>query len=202
MNELTAGAATGSPTARRHRRRDTRPPARARARHACRTATRWPSRSRCVAASAAGDADDELLLLEHPPVYTLGRGADAADLRGAPERLGVPVYRVGRGGGATFHGPGTARRLSDRPPARRRARRPSLRARPRSGAHRHLRALRRDAPVAPPGPDRGLGRRAQDRRDRHRRAARRRLPRHRAQRQHGSRRTSRTSCRVARRAWR
>jgi lipoate-protein ligase B len=59
-----------------------------------------------VAASAAGRGEDELLLLEHPPVYTLGRGADAADLRVAPERLGVPLYRVGRGGGATFHGPG------------------------------------------------------------------------------------------------
>ena len=59
-----------------------------------------------VAACAAGSADDELLLLEHPPVYTLGRGADAADLQGAPQRLGVPVYRVSRGGGATFHGPG------------------------------------------------------------------------------------------------
>jgi lipoate-protein ligase B len=59
-----------------------------------------------VAANAAGEGGDQLLLLEHPPVYTLGRGADAADLRGAPERLGVPVYRVGRGGGATYHGPG------------------------------------------------------------------------------------------------
>ncbi len=53
-----------------------------------------------------GDADDVLLLVEHPPVYTLGRGADEADLQGAPERLGVPVFRVGRGGGVTFHGPG------------------------------------------------------------------------------------------------
>ena len=59
-----------------------------------------------VGAIAAGETSDQLLLLEHPPVYTLGRGADAADLCGAPERLGVPVYRVGRGGGATFHGPG------------------------------------------------------------------------------------------------
>jgi len=59
-----------------------------------------------AAAAADAGADDLLLLLEHPPVYTLGRGADAADLCGAPERLGVPVYRVGRGGGATFHGPG------------------------------------------------------------------------------------------------
>jgi lipoyl(octanoyl) transferase len=59
-----------------------------------------------VAAVAAGESAEHLLLLEHPPVYTLGRGADAADLRGAPERLGVPVFRIGRGGGATFHGPG------------------------------------------------------------------------------------------------
>jgi lipoyl(octanoyl) transferase len=52
------------------------------------------------------EEDETLLLLEHPPVYTLGRGADAGDLLGAPERLAVPVFRVGRGGGATFHGPG------------------------------------------------------------------------------------------------
>lgn len=55
---------------------------------------------------AAGRAAEQVLLLEHPPVYTLGRGADAADLHDAPARLGVPVFRVGRGGGATFHGPG------------------------------------------------------------------------------------------------
>ncbi len=59
-----------------------------------------------VAARAEDAIDDQVLLLEHPPVYTLGRGADAADLQGAAQRLGVPVYRVGRGGGATFHGPG------------------------------------------------------------------------------------------------
>jgi len=59
-----------------------------------------------TATIAAGTTGDQLLLLEHPPVYTLGRGADAADLLGAPARLGVPVYRVGRGGGVTFHGPG------------------------------------------------------------------------------------------------
>jgi lipoate-protein ligase B len=53
-----------------------------------------------------GDAEDYLLLVEHDPVYTLGRGADAGDLLGADERLGVPSVRVGRGGGVTFHGPG------------------------------------------------------------------------------------------------
>ncbi|MBX3028142.1 lipoyl(octanoyl) transferase LipB [bacterium] len=57
-------------------------------------------------ARVAAGGPETVLLLEHPPVYTLGRGADAADLRGAPERLGVPWVRVGRGGGATFHGPG------------------------------------------------------------------------------------------------
>jgi lipoyl(octanoyl) transferase len=59
-----------------------------------------------VARKIAGEADDYLLLLEHPPVYTLGRGADAQDLRGADQLMGVPVFRVSRGGGVTFHGPG------------------------------------------------------------------------------------------------
>lgn len=54
----------------------------------------------------AGDDADYLLVVEHDPVYTLGRGADEAELLGAGERLGVPVFRVGRGGGVTFHGPG------------------------------------------------------------------------------------------------
>jgi len=59
-----------------------------------------------VANKLLGSADDSLLLVEHPPVYTLGRAADDADLLAAPTRLGVPVFRVGRGGGVTFHGPG------------------------------------------------------------------------------------------------
>jgi len=54
----------------------------------------------------AGDESDYLLILEHEPVYTLGRGADAADLLGADVALGVPTFRIGRGGGVTFHGPG------------------------------------------------------------------------------------------------
>jgi lipoate-protein ligase B len=59
-----------------------------------------------VARKIDGDDADYLLLLEHEPVYTLGRGADPADLCGADQRLGVSVHRVGRGGGVTFHGPG------------------------------------------------------------------------------------------------
>ncbi|MCK6555517.1 lipoyl(octanoyl) transferase LipB [Candidatus Binatia bacterium] len=53
-----------------------------------------------------GDDTDYLLVVEHESVYTLGRGADVADLCGADARLGVPVFRVGRGGGVTYHGPG------------------------------------------------------------------------------------------------
>ena len=59
-----------------------------------------------VARKIDGERADYLLLLEHEPVYTLGRGADLADLCGADQRLGVSVHRVGRGGGVTFHGPG------------------------------------------------------------------------------------------------
>jgi len=59
-----------------------------------------------LAAKLAGARGDDLLLVEHDPVYTLGRGADERDLLGAPARLGVPVFRIGRGGGATYHGPG------------------------------------------------------------------------------------------------
>ncbi len=48
--------------------------------------------------------DDELWLLEHPPVYTLGLGADAA--HGPRADNGIPVVRVERGGDITYHGPG------------------------------------------------------------------------------------------------
>ena len=57
-----------------------------------------------VAERVAG-GPDTLLLLEHPPVYTLGRGADAQHLRAAAGGE-VPVVRVHRGGQVTYHGPG------------------------------------------------------------------------------------------------
>lgn len=54
-------------------------------------------------------APDTLLLLEHPPVVTLGRGADPSHLK-LPEdelrRQGVEIFEAGRGGDVTFHGPG------------------------------------------------------------------------------------------------
>ncbi len=52
---------------------------------------------------------DRLLLVEHFPVYTIGRGGDEANLIATPERLreiGAEFVRVDRGGDITFHGPG------------------------------------------------------------------------------------------------
>jgi lipoyl(octanoyl) transferase len=57
-----------------------------------------------------GEIDqDVLLLVEHPPVVTLGRTAKAANLIASPEFLashGVELFEVERGGDITFHGPG------------------------------------------------------------------------------------------------
>src|SRR5437667_7318745 len=50
-------------------------------------------------------SSDELLLLEHEPVYTIGRTPDRSSLLGA-EHLPHPVYSINRGGQATYHGPG------------------------------------------------------------------------------------------------
>src|SRR5580658_6050500 len=56
-----------------------------------------------VAASHAGDAGELIWLVEHPPLYTAGTSAVAADLL-EPGRL--PVFKTGRGGQYTYHGPG------------------------------------------------------------------------------------------------
>ncbi len=53
--------------------------------------------------------NDLLLLVEHEPVITLGRGTKLENLRFSPaelERRGVAVYEVERGGDVTYHGPG------------------------------------------------------------------------------------------------
>jgi lipoyl(octanoyl) transferase len=48
---------------------------------------------------------DELLLLEHEPVYTIGRTPDRSSLRGVAH-LPHPLFPINRGGQATYHGPG------------------------------------------------------------------------------------------------
>jgi lipoyl(octanoyl) transferase len=56
-----------------------------------------------VAGISAGTADEAVWLLEHPPLYTSGTSANAADLVD-PGRF--PVHVAGRGGQYTYHGPG------------------------------------------------------------------------------------------------
>jgi lipoyl(octanoyl) transferase len=55
-----------------------------------------------AAAIAEGTAGEQVWLLEHPPIYTAGTSAQDADLIDAR----FPVYRTGRGGQFTYHGPG------------------------------------------------------------------------------------------------
>lgn len=54
----------------------------------------------------AGDTRDTLLLLQHPPVYTLGAGSTEAHLRFDPAAPPHPLFRTERGGEVTYHGPG------------------------------------------------------------------------------------------------
>ncbi len=77
-----------------------------------------PLRVRWLGRVAYGDAlalqhglferstDDHLLLLEHPPVYTLGVRADPAHVLVPPESVGAELVRSDRGGDVTYHGPG------------------------------------------------------------------------------------------------
>jgi lipoyl(octanoyl) transferase len=57
----------------------------------------------------AGREDDTLILVEHPHVYTFGRGADAANFIASDEKLrqiGAEKFEIERGGDVTYHGPG------------------------------------------------------------------------------------------------
>jgi lipoyl(octanoyl) transferase len=56
-----------------------------------------------VARIAEGQADELVWLVEHPPLYTAGTSADSKDLL-EPDRF--PVFKTGRGGEYTYHGPG------------------------------------------------------------------------------------------------
>ena len=63
-----------------------------------------------AAARISGEIpEDALLLVEHPPVVTMGRSAKEQNLLAGPELLaarGVELFEVERGGDVTFHGPG------------------------------------------------------------------------------------------------
>ena len=69
----------------------------------------WELQKRLAHARADGRIGDQLLLLEHPPVLTLGKHADDSHIRAGEEELdprGIEVIRVERGGEVTYHGPG------------------------------------------------------------------------------------------------
>ena len=69
----------------------------------------WDLQHDLVARRAAGEVPDQLLLVEHQPVLTLGRQSDPAHIRATAEVLaerGIEVIRVERGGEVTYHGPG------------------------------------------------------------------------------------------------
>lgn len=62
-----------------------------------------------IAARKAGAIGDTLLLMEHPPVLTLGRNATRANIIASNELLaqkGVTIHETNRGGEVTYHGPG------------------------------------------------------------------------------------------------
>jgi lipoate-protein ligase B len=73
----------------------------------------WPEalevQRKRLEARRAGAGPDTLLLLEHPPVITLGRRSEPAHLRvprAALAARGIAVHEAARGGSATYHGPG------------------------------------------------------------------------------------------------
>ncbi len=71
----------------------------------------WELQAALVRARIAGDVPDLFLLVEHPHVYTVGRGGDGRHIlwdEATMKAKGVTVYHVDRGGDVTYHGPGQA----------------------------------------------------------------------------------------------
>lgn len=69
----------------------------------------WELQKELAAARAADTRPDTLLLLQHPPVYTLGRNSLEQHILVSDEELarrGATVARIERGGEVTYHGPG------------------------------------------------------------------------------------------------
>lgn len=69
----------------------------------------WELQHRLAAQRAAGEIPDQLILLEHEAVLTLGRNSDPTHVRVLPallEERGIELIRVERGGEVTYHGPG------------------------------------------------------------------------------------------------
>jgi lipoyl(octanoyl) transferase len=65
----------------------------------------WDLQRSLAAAVSQGAIPDTVVLLEHPPVITLGRRAEEGELH-VPEGADVEIVETDRGGKSTFHGPG------------------------------------------------------------------------------------------------
>ena len=65
----------------------------------------WQLQRSLAAAVSQGAIPDTVMLLEHPPVITLGRRAEAAELH-IPDGAEVEIVETDRGGKSTYHGPG------------------------------------------------------------------------------------------------
>ena len=65
----------------------------------------WELQRSLAAAVSEGRIPDTVILLEHPPVVTLGRRTDEGELH-IPEDADVEVVETDRGGKSTYHGPG------------------------------------------------------------------------------------------------
>jgi len=65
----------------------------------------WELQRSVAAAVSAGDVPDTVLLLEHPPVITLGRRTEPGELH-IPDGADVEIVETDRGGKSTYHGPG------------------------------------------------------------------------------------------------
>jgi len=69
----------------------------------------WRLQQALAQERAGGLSPDTLLLLEHPPTYTIGRGSDEGAFLTPPaalQAMGAAVHHADRGGRVTFHGPG------------------------------------------------------------------------------------------------
>ena len=69
----------------------------------------WQTQHDLVAARRAGEIGDQLLMVEHPAVLTLGRQSAESHIRATTAdlaRRGIEIIRVERGGEVTYHGPG------------------------------------------------------------------------------------------------
>jgi len=72
-------------------------------------ATAYARQRRFIEERRIGDSHDRLILVEHPPVVTIGSSGDLSDLcisKTLLRNLGISLFEIDRGGKATFHGPG------------------------------------------------------------------------------------------------